>query len=297
MLRSNGTAARGLRASGRWKLVLVVVAVALTVGVGAAYGVLGSHDTAYGTAALASENGGNNNSAFGFQALVLNTTGIYNTGVGVDALAVNTTGCCNTATGAGALGSNVSHDNTATGFQALYNNGSGADNTATGTNALRWNATGSADVAVGRDALFYNSTGSNNTAVGRSAGIGGTANTTGSQNTYLGFNTGSGASDLTNATAVGANAVVSQSDSLVLGASGVNVGINNSAPKSRLQIGSGATDTGGEYLQIPLLLSDAKTPPAADCDNASEFGRLVLVQKKKKGTLWACLSPGVWAKL
>jgi ribosomal protein L27 len=78
---------------------------------------------------------------------------------------------------------------------------------------------------------------------------------------------------------------------------GVNVGINNSAPQSRLQIGSGATDTPGEYLQIPVLLSEAKTPPAADCDDASEVGRLVLVQKKKKGTLWACLSPGVWAKL
>ena len=59
----------------------------------------------------------------------------------------------------------------------------------------------------------------------------------------------------------------------------------------------GATETPGEYLHIPLLLSEAKTPPVADCDEASELGRVVLKQAKKKGTLWACLSPGVWAKL
>ena len=44
-------------------------------------------------------------------------------------------------------------------------------------------------------------------------------------------------------------------------------------------------------------LSEAKTPPAVDCDNTSEFGGLVLKQTKKKGTLWACLSPGVGSKL
>jgi hypothetical protein len=91
--------------------------------------------------------------------------------------------------------------------------------------------------------------------------------------------------------------VVDQSDSLVLGATGVSVGIGTSAPQSRLQIGSGATSTFGEYLQVPVVVSTAKQPPASDCNTGSLVGRLVLQLSGKKLRLWACSTTGVWVKL
>lgn len=298
--------------AGRLKIVLVVGVAMLTIGVGAAYGVLGYGDTAYGTNALASENGGNWNAAFGYNALFSNTSGEDNSAVGFDAmysnttgqhnsafgayaLSSNTTGCCNMAAGRHALLYNTTgHDNAATGFQALHWNTTGSDNTATGANALDENGTGSANVAVGRDALYYNSSGSNNTAVGRSAGVGAGANTTGSQNTYLGYNSGPTDHDLDNATAIGANAIVSQSNSLVLGAAGVNVGINNTRPASRLQVGS-VSDGFGDYLQLPVVVSTAKTPPVSHC-NATFLGRVVVIVTGSKWTLQLCTHLG-WKKL
>jgi hypothetical protein len=63
-----------------------------------------------------------------------------------------------------------------------------------------------------------------------------------------------------------------------------------------LQIGNGATQTPGEYLQIPVLLSAAKTPPAADCNNTNLVGRLVLLAGKKMA-FFACSPAGVWVKV
>ena len=80
--------------------------------------------------------------------------------------------------------------------------------------------------------------GSNNTAVGSSSG--GNV-TTGSNNTFVGYLAGTDAAHgaLTNATAIGANALVTQNNSLVLGGIGANavsVGIGTSAPLKTLQV-------------------------------------------------------------
>lgn len=85
------------------------------------------------------------------------------------------------------------------------------------------------------------STGSYNTGVGRTAGY---DNTGGDHNTYLGYSAGFGGSgaNLSNATAIGANAEVTASNSLILG-SGVNVGIGTTAPSYALQVTNG-TNTG-----------------------------------------------------
>jgi hypothetical protein len=61
----------------------------------------------------------------------------------------------------------------------------------------------------------------------------------GSRNTALGYQAGVGSGGLTNATAIGANAFVSESNALVLG-SGANVGIATSAPSNTFTIGQGA---------------------------------------------------------
>ncbi|GAB4025877.1 hypothetical protein [Spirosoma gilvum] len=58
---------------------------------------------------------------------------------------------------------------------------------------------------------------------------------TGDRGTYIGHEA-AGADNLNNATAIGAGAFVSLSNSLILGSTGVNVGIGNSAPLNKLEI-------------------------------------------------------------
>jgi len=178
-----------------------------------------------------------------------------------------TTGVQNTATGLMALSSSTSgNDNTANGFQALQDNTTGGANTATGSHALEYNTTGSGNTACGDLALQnnttgnYNSafgggslsgvgffTGSNNTALGYIAGgVASTSAKIGSGNTFVGEATAVGllTGVLNNATAIGANAEVSESNALVLGSiNGVNgatantsVGIGTTAPASALDI-------------------------------------------------------------
>jgi hypothetical protein len=123
------------------------------------------------------------------------------------------------------------HYNTSLGNYASPSNG-GNDNTAFGDNALYSNMIGSFNTAIGSLALWY-STGTNNTALGYQAGG---SNSTGQNNTYVGYDAGSiGPSALTNATAIGANTSVTQSNSLVLG-NNVNVGIGTTAPTTKLEV-------------------------------------------------------------
>ncbi|MBI3934018.1 MAG: tail fiber domain-containing protein, partial [Acidobacteria bacterium] len=220
---------------------------------------------------------GTNNTFLGSNAGNFTTSGIgQNTGIGTSALEANTTGNHNTATGRRALASNTTGNwNTATGRSAMASNTTGSSNSAIGTNALQVNTTGNGNTATGTAALFattgtnntasgdnalvYNTTGSSNTAIGAQAGYtlsNENANTVGSNNTYLGAFSGPGvssASGLTNATAIGANAVVSASNALVLGsiagvngaANSVNVGIGAPSPGAKLVVlGSEATANG-----------------------------------------------------
>ncbi|HEV8368286.1 MAG TPA: tail fiber domain-containing protein [Pyrinomonadaceae bacterium] len=106
-------------------------------------------------------------------------------------------------------------------------------------------STGSKNSFFGIDAGEFNSSGNANSFFGASAGV---RNQTGSFNTAIGFGADvssvAGVGDLSNATAIGANAFVTQNNSLVLGGiSGVNfatadtnVGIGTTAPSQRLHI-------------------------------------------------------------
>jgi hypothetical protein len=139
------------------------------------------------------------------------STGTDNTGAGAGALSSNTTGSGEVAFGQGALVSNTS----------------GSDNAAFGTNALFTDATGSFNTAIGVDALF---------------------SSTGSSLTCLGFNCTAAGRHIHNATAIGARAMVSASNALVLGSvAGVNgatatvrVGIGTTSPTNLLTLGQGA---------------------------------------------------------
>lgn len=204
---------------------------------------------------------GTENTGFGFRSLLSNTTGNFNAAVGFRALVNNTTGSTNTAVGNSALASNTTaSNNTAVGTQALSFN-TGGFNSALGSGALLSNTTGVNNTGLGYYALVDNTTGSQNSAVGLFAGrtmTAGNANTTGSLNTFLGYASGPGTpTQLTNATAIGANATVSQSNSLVLGSiSGVNgagastnIGIGISNPSNLLHV---AGDVGGDGTVVTL---------------------------------------------
>jgi hypothetical protein len=202
----------------------------------------GGYNTGVGSLALMNNTEGGGNSALGYAALYTNTTGSGNIAIGSEALFANQSGSYNTAVGDDAL--NFNKDgvyNTAVGQGSLYRNTSGNYNTATGMAALGNNETGGLNAAFGQAALYGNTGGSFNTAIGYSTGYtgasGANANTTGSNNTFIGANAGPGVStQLNNATAIGANALVSQSNSLVLGASGVKVGIGIAAPIDVLDV-------------------------------------------------------------
>jgi hypothetical protein len=146
--------------------------------------------------------------------------------------------------GTGAL----SQSNTGVGSYALTSNTQGVANTATGNSALSYNTAGSYNTAVGVAALVGNSIGENNTGVGMFSGRttyynAGSGNfvtltvNTGSNNTFIGAYSGSGTpNQIVNATAIGANAVVSADNTLVLGDPNVNVAIGASAAATKLQV-------------------------------------------------------------
>jgi hypothetical protein len=308
------------RAGGRGAKLAAGLAVAfLIVLVPVADAVLDPTDTATGDGALASENGGSFNTADGYLALNANTTGFRNTAAGALALVDNSTGSDNTAAGAAALLMNkTGSSNTAAGLLALSENKTGSDNTAAGVDALQFNTTGNHNTAAGKEALLKNTVGGGNTAIGFDAlsandvGFGNTAvgqlagvtasaanaNTTGSGNTFLGFSAGPGTPfQLSNATAIGANALVSESNALVLGASDAKVGIGTAGPASLLQVGVPSTSY-GDYLQIPMVTTDF-SPPARACDASTFVGRIVLQYdpRRVRTTLWSCSAAGAWTKL
>jgi hypothetical protein len=209
------------------------------------YGVSGSYNSFFGFEAGNLINSGSYLAAVGDFALESNTTGSGNTAVGDFALESNTTGSANTTAGADALRLNSTGDNnTANGFAALYSNTTGGGNTANGNGALEFNTTGGNNTANGIWALLANTTGNTNTATGASAGVTADSNPlTGSNNTALGAGTAFGLDSITNATAIGADAEVTTSNSLVLGAiAGVNggtdtfVGIGTTAPTNLLTL-------------------------------------------------------------
>lgn len=124
---------------------------------------------------------------------------------------------------------------------------------ATGYNTI----TGVYNTFIGRTAGFQNTSGTGNSFIGVFAGgfdgftpSGGVSNTTGNYNTMIGFKACTGAAALTNATAIGANAVVSISNAVVLGASGTNVGIGVTAPRTSLEV-SGSAIIGSGITSLP----------------------------------------------
>ena len=177
--------------------------------------------------------------------------------------------------GSGSQGIN----NTAVGYQAdarLL----GTSNTALGTYALQGPASGSysgsANTAVGTGALEIDDNGSNNTAVGFSSGLTlDGSSIEGWYNTFLGLNSVMSTGTLNNATAIGANAEVAESNALVLGSidgvnnaiASTNVGIGTTTPSHLLEVDS----PNAQSAQIAMV--SAGSDAAISLNNTASGGR------------------------
>ncbi len=234
----------------------------------------GGGNTAVGVGSLFSNITGGDNTALGSNSLYQNSTGIGNTVVGSDVMSFNTIGEFNTAMGFGSLYSNnagsynvaigyraaelstVGNNNVAVGNFALRRTGNRSNLVAIGDNALRNNGDfattpieATANTAVGSKALMENTLGRSNTAIGNNnlrnntvgnfnTALGDSAlrsNITGNRNTAIGMFADVLSNNLANATAIGYNAKVGASNSLVLGGTGldaVNVGIGTTTPNA-----------------------------------------------------------------
>ena len=162
-----------------------------------------------GSEALDANTTGSNNLAIGDRSMTYNVSGQSNVAIGSNSLLNNNSGNYNTMVGVEA-GSNIrtesgntGNDNVGLGYRALQSNYSGDKNVAIGWDALR-RTKGSGNSGIGNKAGWYNVDGSNNTFVGNQAGIG-----------------SSNATNLTNATAIGYNAIVDASNKIRLGDSNI----------------------------------------------------------------------------
>lgn len=190
------------------------------VGIGAGQGNTGFRNSYFGTGVAQVQTSGNFNAYFGAFAGTTQTSGDSNSFFGDGAGYFHQTGS----------------NNAFFGFAAGANNSGGSENAFFGNNAGN-----------------RLSSGSQNTAVGSSAGSTGVSNIL---NSY--FGAFAGGSDipvnLSNGTAIGAHAFVTQSNSLVLGSingingatADTNVGIGTTAPAARLDIQVAA----GQSLQF-----------------------------------------------
>ena len=201
----------------------------------------------------------------------------FNTFVGTNAGNFNTQTSDNTAFGYQALTNNTGNTNTAIGGTALTTNTSGNSNTAVGTSSLQVNTRGGSNTAVGAGALESNGLGSWNTAVGSGAGH---SNTGGSNNTFVGQAADAGSQNLTNATAIGSAAIVGESNALVLGAPGVNVGINTPTPAYALDVHGTGNFTGAVAFSssqtFPNTISGVTTAAGSGLTGGGTSGTLNL---------------------
>lgn len=179
---------------------------------------------------------GTNNLNVGFQAGMNTSIGFHNVHVGTFSGMANTIGSQNSFIGSETGVSNIDgmmnsffgrragylntagNENTFIGCYAGQNNSTGNHNSFFGVTTGNSNTTGEENTFLGAHAGYYNSTGNNNTFIGNFAGQ---FNSVGSNNVFIGFNAEGASSNLTNAIVIGAGAVVSASNSVVIGNSSI----------------------------------------------------------------------------
>jgi hypothetical protein len=251
---------------------------------------------------------------------VANTGGTTNTFIGQNAGVANVTNNANTFVGQNAGAANTADNNTFVGQNSGAANINGTNNTFNGMNAGPINTAGTANAFFGHSSGVSNTAGNNNSFFGERAGVAnslgtgntfvgefsGTSNTSESNNTCLGY-TSSGSSGMTNTTAIGANALVTASNSLVLGClNGINggtadtsVGIRTTAPNSFLQvngsfalplrsISAAATLGATDYTVVSTAAAGVPTLPTA----VGIAGRIYVLKNRSGGTITPATTAG-----
>ncbi len=198
----------------------------------------GYYNTAMGSQSMLSNTTGRSNTAIGYDAMRMNTTGSSNTSLGDISLHNNTTGYRNVALGRGAMYYNTTgYRNAMVGQAALHYNTEGHQNAGVGQASIYLNTTGYYNASVGAYGLYYNTTGAENSAVGANSLLG---NVSGNRNSALGYQANVLSGALNYASAIGADSRVGTSDTVVLGALGVNKNSSYSTIDDQIVIGSTA---------------------------------------------------------
>jgi trimeric autotransporter adhesin len=230
-------------------------------------------------------NTGTNNVFVGTLAGFTNTTGSNNIHFGSNAGRFST-GSANTFIGGFAGYANTGTDNLFLGSAAGFNNTTGSNNICIGSNAGRL-SNGLSNTFVGYLAGF-NTTGNNNLFMGDASGVdnlagsgnvflgpsAGRYHASGDNNTYVGNNArGTVPGLITNATSIGANALASTSNTVVLGQAATTITGQGLASGSGLRFpnltsGSAVTSVpGGRVLSVDgsgnVVLVQLSTTPGA----------------------------------
>lgn len=196
----------------------------------------GYYNTAMGSQSMLSNTTGRSNTAIGYDAMRMNTTGSSNTSLGDISLRNNTTGYRNVAVGRGAMYYNTTgYRNAMVGQAALHYNTEGHQNAGVGQASIYYNTTGYYNASVGAYGLYFNTTGAENSSVGANSLLG---NVSGNRNSALGYQANVLSGALNYASAIGADSRVGTSDTVVLGALGVNKNSTYSTIDDQIVIGS-----------------------------------------------------------
>jgi hypothetical protein len=123
--------------------------------------------------------------------------GNHDTGLGTYSLSVGPTGADDTGIGYASLYNTIGNNNAGVGSHSLFTNTTGGGDTAIGVDSLYGNTSGNANTGVGEISLYSNSTGSGDTAIGYGADV--------------------ATADLSDATALGAYALVDASNHVRIG--------------------------------------------------------------------------------
>lgn len=253
-ISGNGTAGGTLSAS------TVNATTQYNIGGDRLLSVSGTYNFFAGRSAGQANTTGDRNTFFGSFTGEVNTTGFRNTFFGAATGFSNTTGTLNAFFGDSAGDSNTTGDRNAFFGSVAGQVNSGSNNSFFGTASGLQNGTGSNNSFFGDSAGNENASGNQNAFFGYASG---NSNIAGSKNTTIGSGSNFGSGNLTNGTAIGANARVDQSNSLVLGSiagvnlatSSVNVGIGTTTPLATL-------DTRGTMLVSGDVGVGTTTPTA-----------------------------------
>lgn len=223
---------------------------------------------AVGTAALNNDTGGSFNTAFGYESLANNAQGVNNSAQGAFTLTANVGSFDDT------WEINLGSYNTAMGTYALSSNTLGIYNTSIGYLSSELNigsfdvdtgiSTGSFNTAGGSQSLSKNLYGNNNVSLGY---LSASAQSNYENCVFIGATADASANSLTNAIAIGYNATVATSNSMVLG-NGCNVGIGTSSPAVAFHAVGGqiisrrATTTNTTVLRTDYIIGVTSTASA-----------------------------------